>query len=83
VGVELGLSHERNRPRVFQKRILRRVFGAKNEVTGGWRKFQNEIHNLYSSPNVIRVMKSMRLRWVGHVARMGDEKCMQNFGRKT
>jgi hypothetical protein len=54
---------------VFEKRELRRIFGLKNhEVTGGWRKLHNEeLHNLYSSPN-IRMTKSRRMRWAGHVA---------------
>jgi hypothetical protein len=58
------------RLRVFENRVLRRIFGPKrDEVTGGWRKLHNEeLHNLYSSPNIIRMIKS---RWAGHVARMG------------
>jgi hypothetical protein len=52
--------------------VLRRIFGPKwDEVTGGWRKLHNEeLHNLYSSPSIIRIIKSMRMRWAGHVARM-------------
>jgi hypothetical protein len=55
---------------------LRRIFGPKrDEVTGGWRKLHNvELHNLYSSPSIIRVIKSRRMRWAGHVARMGGEE---------
>jgi hypothetical protein len=58
---------------VFENRELRRIFGPKrDEVTEGWRKLHNEeINNLYSSPNIIWVMKSRRIRWAGHVARMG------------
>jgi hypothetical protein len=58
---------------VFEKRVLRRIFGTKrDEVTGGWRKLRNEeLHNLYSSPSIIRKIKSMRMRWTGYVARMG------------
>jgi hypothetical protein len=58
--------------KVFEKRVLRRMFGPKrDEMVGGWRKLHNEeLHNLYSSPNIIRIIKSMRMRWVGHVARM-------------
>jgi hypothetical protein len=58
---------------VFENRMLRRIFGPKrDEVTGGWRKLQNEeLHNLYSSPSTIRLIKSRRMRWAGHVARMG------------
>jgi len=50
---------------------LRRIFGPKREEDGSWRKLHNdELHNLYSSPNIVRVIKSTRLRWAGHVARM-------------
>jgi hypothetical protein len=60
--------------RVFEKRILRRIFGRKREeVVGGWRRLHNEeLHNLYASPTVIRVIRSRRMRWMGHVARMGE-----------
>jgi hypothetical protein len=59
--------------RVFGKSLLRRIFGPKKEeVAGGWRRLHNkEIHNLYASPNIIRVFKSRRMRIMGHVARMG------------
>jgi hypothetical protein len=59
---------------VFENRVLRRIFGPKrDEVTGEWRKFHNEeLHNLYSSPD-IRQVKSRRMKWAGHVARMGEE----------
>jgi hypothetical protein len=55
--------------RVFENRVLRRIFGSKrDEVTGDWRKLHNgELHNLYSSPNIIRMIKSWSMRWVGHV----------------
>jgi hypothetical protein len=58
---------------VFENRVPRRIFGPKrDEVTGGWRKLHNEeLHNLYFSPIVIRMIKSRRMRWAGHVARMG------------
>jgi hypothetical protein len=58
---------------VFEIRVLRRIFGPKrDEVTGDWRKLPNEkLHNLYSSPNIIITIKSRRMRWAGHVARMG------------
>jgi hypothetical protein len=64
--------------RVFENRILRRIFGPKrDEVTGEWRKLHNEeLHNLYSSPDNIRQFKSRRMRWAGHVARMGEERLM-------
>jgi hypothetical protein len=60
---------------VFENRVLRRIFGPKrDEVTGGWRKLHNkDLHNLYSSPSIIR-MKSRRMRWTGHVARMGEKR---------
>jgi hypothetical protein len=53
-----------------------RIFGPKrDEVTGGWRKLNNEeLHNLYSSPSIIRMIKSRRMRWAGHVARMGEKR---------
>jgi hypothetical protein len=57
-------------------RVLRRIFGPKrDEVTGEWRKLHNEeLHNLYTSPDIIRQVKSRRMRWAGHVARMGEER---------
>jgi hypothetical protein len=67
---------EEHRLRVFENRVLRRIFGPKrNEVTGEWRKLHNEeLHNLYSSPDIIRQVKSRRMRWAGHVARMREER---------
>jgi hypothetical protein len=61
---------------VIENRVLRRIFGLKrNEVTGGWRKLRNEeLRNLYSSPSIIRIINSRRMRWAGYVARMGEEK---------
>jgi hypothetical protein len=57
---------------VFENRVLRRIFGPKDEEKGGWRKLHNEeLHNLYSSPSIIRMIKSKRLRWAGHEALMG------------
>jgi hypothetical protein len=63
--------------RVFENRVLRRrIFGPKrDEVTGVWRKLRNEeLHNLYSSPSAIRMIKSRRMRWAGHIARMGAKR---------
>jgi hypothetical protein len=67
---------EEHRPRVFENRVLRRIFGPKrDEVTGEWRKLHNEeLHNLYSYPDIIRKVKLRRMRWAGHVARMGEER---------
>jgi hypothetical protein len=61
---------------VFENSVLRRIFGPKrDEVTGEWRKLHNEgLRDLYSSPNIIRIMKSRRMRWAGHVARMGEKR---------
>jgi hypothetical protein len=61
------------RLRVFENRVLKKMFGPKgDEVTGGWRRLHNEeLRDLYSSPSVIRIIKSKRMRWAGHVARMG------------
>jgi hypothetical protein len=61
---------EEHRLRVFENRVLRRIFGPKRDImTGGWRKLHNEeFHNLYSSPSIIRMIKSRRMRWTGHVA---------------
>jgi hypothetical protein len=59
---------------VFENRVLRRIFGPKrDEVMGQWRKLYNgELHNLYSSPDIIRQIKSRRMRWAGHVVHMGE-----------
>jgi len=58
---------------VFENRVLRRIFGSKrDEVTGEWRKIHSEeLNDLYCSPNIVRVIKSRRMKWAGHVARMG------------
>ena len=61
---------------MFENMVLRRIFGPRRaEVTGQWRRLHNEeLNDLYSSPNIVRVIKSRRMRWVGHVARMGEER---------
>ena len=74
------------RPRVFENRVLRRIFGPKrDEVRGEWRRLHNKaLYALYSSPNISRVIKSRRLRWAGHVARIGgEERCIQGFSEET
>jgi hypothetical protein len=60
----------------FENRVWRRIFGLKrDEVTGDWRKLHNEeLHNLYSSPSIIRIIKSKMMRWEGHVARIGEKR---------
>jgi hypothetical protein len=65
---------EEHRLRVFESRVLRRIFGPKrDEVTGDWRKLHNEeLHSLYSPPNIIKIVNSRRIRLAGHVARMGS-----------
>jgi len=71
----LTLREER-KLRVFENMVLRRIFGPRRyEVTGEWRRLHNEeLNDLYCSPNIVRVIKSRRLRWAGHVARMGEER---------
>jgi hypothetical protein len=74
---------------VFDNSVLRRRFGPKrDEMAGGWRKLQNEeLHNLYSSPSIIRMIKSRRMRWAGHVTRMGEKRnaywCIMHIGGKS
>jgi hypothetical protein len=67
------ILREEHRLRVFENRMLRRIFGPKREEDRSWRKLHNdELHSLYSSPNIVKVIKSRRMWWAGHVARMGE-----------
>ena len=68
------ILREEHRLRVFENRVLRRIFGPRRDgVTGEWRRLHNEeLNDLYSSPNIVRVVKSRRLRWAGHVERMEE-----------
>ena len=69
---------EERKLRVFENRVLRRIFGPRrDEVMGQWRRLHNEeLNDLYSSSNIVRVIKSRRMRWAGHVERMGEEGCV-------
>jgi hypothetical protein len=79
----LRLREER-RPRVSENRILRSIFGPKrNEVTGKWRILHNEELDLYSSPNIVRVIKIRRMRLAGHVAHMGKRRGEYRVGGET
>jgi hypothetical protein len=81
----LTLREER-RLRVFENRVLRRVFGPKrDEVTGEWRKLHNEeLNDLYSLANIVRVVKSRIMRWAGHMVRKGGgDRCAQGVGGET
>ena len=70
---------------MFENGVLRRIFGLKrDDVIGEWKKLHDgELNDLYSSPTIIRVIKSRRMRWMGRVARMGEERCMQGFDGET
>jgi hypothetical protein len=72
---------EEHRLRVFESRVLRRIFRLKrDEMTGEWRKLHNEeLRDLYSSPSIIRIIKSRRMRWAGHVAQMGRKGTGTNY----
>jgi hypothetical protein len=81
-GETLSLTlREEHRLKVFGNRVLRRIFGPKrDEVTGGWRELHNEeLHGLYSSPSIVRVIKARRMRWAGHVARIGEVRVAYNI----
>ena len=71
-----SLTREEHRLRVFENGVLRGIFGCKSdEVTGEWRKLHDEeLNDLYCSPNFVRVIRSRRMRWAGHVARMGERR---------
>jgi hypothetical protein len=72
---------DESRLRVFENRVWRRIFKPKkDEVKGKWRKLHNEeLHDLYSSPNIVLMIKSRRMRWVGHVARLGRKEACIGF----
>jgi hypothetical protein len=75
-GRETLTSREEYRLRVFENRVLRRIFGPqRDEITRGWRKLhKEELHNLYYSPSIIKIIKSRRMEWAGDVARMGEKR---------
>jgi hypothetical protein len=72
---------EEHRLRVFENRVLSRIFGTKrDEVSGGWRKLHNEeLHGLYSSPSIVRVIKARRMRWAEHVVQVGEVRGAYNI----
>jgi hypothetical protein len=76
---------EEHRLRIFENRVLRRIFGPKTyEVRGEWRRLLNkELYSLYSSPNIIRVIKSRKLRWAVFIARVGRDEVHTGFVGKT
>jgi hypothetical protein len=72
---------EEQRLRVIENRVSRMIFGPKREEDGSWRKFHNdELHSLYSSPNIVKVIQSRSMRWVGQRASMGRGKVFTGFG---
>jgi hypothetical protein len=75
------IQGEEHRLRVFENRVLRRIFGPKRDgLTGVWRKLHNEeLNDLYYSSNIVRVIKSRRMRWAGHVARMEEGRGVTRF----
>jgi hypothetical protein len=81
ISILLQLLREEHRLRVSENRVLRRIFSPKrDEVTGGWRKLHNEeLHDLHSSPSIVRVIKARRMRWAGHVARMERREVHTTF----
>jgi len=72
---------EERKLRVFENMVLRRIFGPRRDVvTGEWRRLHNEeLNDLYSSLNIMQVLKSIRMRWAGHVACMGEERRVYRF----
>jgi hypothetical protein len=70
--------------RMFENGVLRKIFGSKREeITGDWNKLYNEeLHDLYSSPDIFWAIKSRRLRWAGHVTHIGKKQCIQGLVRK-
>jgi len=72
---------EERKLRVFENMVLRRIFGPRrDEVTGEWRRLNNEeLNDMYSSPNIVRMIKPRRMRWARHVARMGEERGVYRF----
>jgi hypothetical protein len=76
---------EEHRLTVFENNVARRILGPRKvELTVDWRKLHDELHDLYSSPNIVQVIKSRRMRWTGNVARMGEEdRFLQGFGGET